>query len=310
MKRNFSFVFSGLFIVSIITALIGRAICIRDTKNYDELQPEFRGPDVIADVFCDEDEEMLYVCYNDASYVNVYNYSGEFLWAVSTPYLRNAYFELQDDKLIIYNSDTAYIYNSSDGSFIDHVSSDDMSLGYDSENEPADTVEEGEIYFKTYQVYHGQADGSLVTIVPRPWWYWCFHFGIDWMIGFSGGLGYGAVILFEKKKAHDLVRKKVVFSNPRTEFIFKYYRATAVAHLIFAALDVISGFFGGILVLGIFPVAIHFIISSVVLERMLDKLFLKSDEMKVFRYWKSAGMATFIIAFFSVIAAMIVASVS
>ena len=50
------------------------------------------------------------MCYNDANCVNVYTETGEFLWCVSTPYLRNSYFILQDDKLIICDGD-AYIYN-------------------------------------------------------------------------------------------------------------------------------------------------------------------------------------------------------
>ena len=97
----FDKVFSVLFAGAILVGLLTRLACIRDTKNCDQLQPELRFPDVIADVLHDEELGQIYVCYNDASYVNVYTEDGEFLWAVSIPNFRNVDFALLDGRLLV-----------------------------------------------------------------------------------------------------------------------------------------------------------------------------------------------------------------
>lgn len=42
--------FGILIAVSVLTALSGRAVCIRNTNNYDVLQPELFAPDEIRSV--------------------------------------------------------------------------------------------------------------------------------------------------------------------------------------------------------------------------------------------------------------------
>ena len=104
MKKTITIVYlicACIFIVGIIVGLFGRIICFHDNDNYEVLQEEFKGPDVIAEVFQHDVSKQIYVCYNDASYVNVYNLDGKFLWAISTPYLRNCNFVLTEDTLII-----------------------------------------------------------------------------------------------------------------------------------------------------------------------------------------------------------------
>ena len=118
-KRILFVVFVLIFFTGIAIGLIGRSICTRDNENYQTVQVELFAPDEIATVLHDEDLHQIYVCYNDASYVNVYSEEGRFLWAVSTPYLRNVYFELSNNQLIVYNSADAYIYDSSNGTFVE-----------------------------------------------------------------------------------------------------------------------------------------------------------------------------------------------
>ena len=101
----------ALFLCGIALGLLGRAFCTRSNDDYTSIQPESFVPDTIETVLYDEDLKQMYVCYNDANCVNVYTEKGEFLWCVATPYMRNSYFELQDDKLIICDGD-AYIYDS------------------------------------------------------------------------------------------------------------------------------------------------------------------------------------------------------
>lgn len=92
--------FIVLFMGGIALGLLGREFCTRSNDNYKEIQPESFVPDTIETVLRDDDLKQIYVCYNDANCVNVYTEDGDFLWCVATPYMRNSYFELQDNKLI------------------------------------------------------------------------------------------------------------------------------------------------------------------------------------------------------------------
>ena len=198
-------IFKGLFIVSIAICLIGRGLCVRYTQNYWDLQRELFAPDEISTVLYDDDQEQLYVCYSDSSYVNVYTGSGEFLWAVSTPILRNAYYELQEKRLMIYKSDeNVYIYNSSDGSFIECANVEDLTLEFNHETEKTIIHPKGEFYFDTYQVYKVHSDGTKEAVITRPWWYWCFNFKVFWCIAFPCGLVINIYEILEKKKDNKL----------------------------------------------------------------------------------------------------------
>lgn len=307
-------VFACLFSVGIAMAMIGRVFCIRDTQNYQELQPELFAPDEIATVLRDPEQKQIYVCYSHASYVDVYTESGKFLWAVSVPYLQNGVvdFALQEDRLIVYWYNEAYIYSSVDGSFIEYANAEDLTLEYDSEKQPADKVEEGEFYFDAFQVYRGQADGSLEAIVSRPWWYRCFHFGLDMSIAFLGAVGIGVTIFLRKKKEYDLVRGGVAFGERKTRVIYNYFRVASAVHTLYAILDIIFGFFGGILCIGIVPLAIHFIISNIIFSNMLRSMnasiFSSRKEIAVLEYWKTVEIGTFVAAFLSVIVAVSIAA--
>ncbi|MBP3387327.1 MAG: hypothetical protein J6L23_02220, partial [Clostridia bacterium] len=244
-------------------------------------------------------------------YVNVYSEEGRFLWAVSTPYLRNVYFELSNNQLIVYNFADAYIYDSSNGTFVEKKKSDDIDLSYDWENEYTDDFQNGEFYFDTYQVYKAQEDGSLTTVVARPWWYWVFNFGVCWCVSFVGAIGMGTIIFLEKRKEYRKTQKaihpskhSIAIENRKARFILKYFRITSIIHVVYAVLNIVFGILmDGILCIGILPLAIHFIISSIV----LDHIRLTKDEQTIIDYWEVFEISTFIIAFLSVIVAAMLA---
>ncbi len=314
-KRNLFVVFILIFCTGIAIGLIGRAICTRDTENYQELQAELFAPDEIATVLHDTELHQIYVCHNDASYVNVYSEEGRFLWAVSTPYLRNVYFELSNNQLIIYSSDDAYIYNSSDGTFVGKKNSDDIELNYDWEDEYTGEFQDGEFYFDTYQVYKALKDGSLTTVVARPWWYWVFNFGVCWSVSFVGAIGMGTIIFLEKRRDLKTLQQEkrtsrldTIIENRKVSFVIKYLRITSIVHVIYAILDVVAGIFlDGILCIGILPLAIHFIISSIIFSNMLDSIGLTESEQKIKDYWMVLEIGSFVIAFLSVVVAAMIA---
>lgn len=294
-----------LFVGGVSLGLFGRAICTRDNQNYAVLQPESFIPDVIETVLHDKELKQIYVCYNDANYVNVYSESGDFLWAVATPYIRNTCFELQDNKLIIYD-DNAYIYNSRNGEFLGIESVENSELNYDRENELTDEVKDGEFYFDSYQVYKADSNGTLNIVVSRPWWHWIFNFAVSMFISFVGALGIGVTVFIEKKRSYNAVRKKGNFENRKAKAILNYFRVTSIIQLVYAFLDVFLGFFGGLLCIGIIPIAIHFIVSNWILWNMINNTPVSREEKAVLDYWKFVEIITFIIALVSAIIVAIV----
>ena len=199
---------------SIALSLLGRAFCTRSNDNYKEIQPESFVPDMIEIVLHDEELGQLYVCYDDANCVNVYSESGEFLWAVATPYLRNSDFELVDDKLIIYDGD-AYIYNSETGEFLGLDNEENLELSYNWQNEPATQYKEGDFLFDAFQVYRVAADGTIEAIVSRPWWHNLFNYSLGLGIAFIGAAGIGISIFSEKMRDYKSVKNSVVFKNKK-----------------------------------------------------------------------------------------------
>lgn len=295
-----------LFMCSIALGLFGRAFCTRSNDDYKSIHPESFVPDTIATVLHDEELEQIYVCYNDANCVNVYTEDGAFLWCVSTPYMRNSYFELQDNKLIICGGD-AYIYDSQNGSFLGIENEENLDLDYSWEEEYADQFTEGSFYFDSFQVYRASADGTLEVIISRPWWHHIFDYSLCLGIAFLGAAGIGASIFWEKKKDYDTVKKTVVFKSRKAEKINKYFIVTTIVHAAYTALNVICALFTDWLIVGIIPLALHMIISSIILWNMKERLSCKSEEMQVIDFWGTAETCSFIIAFLSVIIASAIA---
>lgn len=202
-----------LFQAAIIVALLTRFVCCSRTENYQDIQPEFTGPDVIAAVLYREDLGQLYVCYNDASCVNVYTEDGTFLWAVSTPYLRTSEFTILDGKLIIHNYD-AYVYDAANGSFLELTNTDALHLP-DMEAAETEELQVGDFYYDAYQVYRLAANGDAETIVSRPWWYIFTNFVACWLVAAVCAIGLGVLLLYEKAAAWWIARRQAQFEKKK-----------------------------------------------------------------------------------------------
>ena len=301
-KKWLQVILAVVFQAVIVLALLTRVICIRDTKDYEQLQPELKAPDVIATVLHKPDLGQIYVCYNDASYVNVYTEDGTFLWAVSAPYLRNVYFTIRDEKLIIYNGD-AYVYDAADGSFLELSDVDTLGLSHDTEEETTGEFEAGTFYYDAYQVYRGTANGEVETIVSRPWWYILTNFVLCWCIAFACAMGFLALRFFDKISAWWSVRREVQFDCKKARVILAYLCTTSVLQILFAAAVIIAAIYHLDISIGLMAVGIHFIVSNWVIWNSLDRIDADKDQQKVLRFWKAFEFATFVAAFFSIIVA-------
>ncbi len=318
MKKNLLFsVFVILFISGISIGLLGRIICFRSNKNYQVLQPELFAPDPIETVLFDPDFGQIYVCYNDASYVNVYSENGTFLWAVSVPYLRNAYFILADNKLFVYRSGEAYLYDSKDGTFLDKNDPEALGLAYYDKNvERKEIAGSDNLSFDLFQVYRDAENGEKITIVARPWWYSVFLFEYNLLIAFIGAIGIGILLFRESVKKYRTILdqklrrgEKQTVTHPKARKILRYFKVITVIDLVYAVLNMLAGIWlNGILCVGLIPLALHFIVSSIVLENTLDSLWLPPKEAEILGFWKGCKFGSIAIAFLSEAVAVAIAS--
>ncbi len=301
-------IFIVMFISGILIGMLGRLLCINDNKNYEKTLPEINTVEEINTVLIPPDNNYIYVCYNDGSYVNVYNENGEFIWAVSVPYLRNSYFEIKDGHLVVYNGDEAYLYNKNNGNFIAKKSSEDLELAFVWENTGVNISDFkiGEVYFNTYNVFRITSDGTKDYIVKKPVWYNIFYFPYDWLFGFIGAVSILIMSLISitrqyiKSKSEKTSKKSRY--NKKVNIIITYSKITIALSLIFFVLNLISGaFWDGGLCIGIMPLAIHFIISNIIISIIRDRISVSRKEESTVGFWTTWNVASFILAFFSVI---------
>lgn len=302
MKKEITTVYlicTGIFIVGIILGLLGRLICVRNNDNYEALQEEFKGPDVIAEAFHHDVSKKIYVCYNDASYVNVYSSDGEFLWAVSTPYLRNCDFILTKDTLIISGKDS-YIYNCHTGEFIEKINTNDLDIK-ESKYDENDELVPGDLVYDTYNVYEYLGNNEYKKIVERPWWHWMFNFLIDWLISFGAVLVAGILFLIEKIIEYEKETKHQIVTDKKVKVIINYYKISSSIQMLYSIIGLLLGFIYKEVIIGLIPICLHFIISNIVLFNIQDSInnnhnviIAGKDKMS---FWKYINIATIVIAF-------------
>lgn len=300
MKKTITTVYlicAGIFIVGIILGLLGRLICVRNNDNYAVLQEEFKGPDVIAEVFQHDVSKQIYVCYNDASYVNVYNSNGEFLWAVSAPYLRNCDFILTKDTLIISGKDS-YIYNCHNGEFIEKINTNDFNMENSDEN---DELIPGDLVYDTYNVYEYLGNNEYKKIVERPWWHWMFNSLIDWLISFGAVLVAGILFLIEKIREYKKETKHQIVTDKKVKFIINYYKISSSIQMLYSIVGLLLGFIYKEVIIGLIPIGVHFIISNIILSNIQDSINNNHDVIvdgkDKMSFWQHINIATIVITF-------------
>ncbi|MGN1443590.1 MAG: hypothetical protein ACI4XE_07060 [Acutalibacteraceae bacterium] len=306
ITKGLDVVFSVLFVLCIGMCLFSSFLYTDNNADYMKIQPELRTPEPIECVLGDRKSSLIYVCYTEGSAVNVYDSeSGEFLWAVSVPYLRHTYFNLAADRLVIYGANEAYFYDCKTGAFLEKGESDAYGLPFDLEDttiqgEPVP----GEIYYDTYDVYKVNPDGSSTMIVCAPWWVDLFFVPIWWLFGFSAGLGKGALMLLEKVRQGVKAKKaaqgdfsgEYELTDKAAAFTVRFYQAESVVHILLAVMIAIfTGSAPKVTLLAV-PVAIVFILAQIVLVNLLDRRTLTVYEKKTVSMWKAVNWGTMISA--------------
>ena len=306
LKNIFYSISICLFISGIIIGLLGVILCIRDNNEYQSIQKEFKGPEVIESVFQHENNGQIYVCYNDASYVNVYTRNGDFLWAVSTPYLRNSNFMLTEDKLVIYNKE-AYIYNCHTGEFIEKINN---KFEQEDKTNDEEEIVPGDLVYNQYEVFEYLGNGEYKTIISRPMWYWIFNPLLDWLVSFIAAISAGFVFIIDRTKEYNKDIKQQEIVDKRVKFIIKYYKISSLIQITYSIIGFVVGIWYKEVIVGLIPICIHFIISNIILSNIQDRinddhenLILGKDKMN---YWKYINIATIILAFISSVVFLII----
>ncbi len=273
-----------LFVLGIGLSLAGRSWCENDTSDYRALQPELQAPDIIDTVLFAPGSRLMYVCYNDSACVNVYTEEGVFCWGVSAPWLRHTDFFLRNEKLYIYNHSRAYVYDSGNGAFLGETDPDTERLPTSQQNQcPPDLA------FDQWRVWREGAEGTKTLLVQRPWWHRIFHFLTGWCIAAVSALVMITVYTIDQKKAKDTATDAVVFDTRKERILCRYCQVTTWVHVICGVGAAVANFLlGPYAVLIIFPLGFHLMISSWIVDNMIDRLELTPQLAAVMNFWKTA----------------------
>lgn len=283
MKTTFKTIlyrlFIVIFIICAITSVVGNKLSTHDNRDFEELQKEFRGADTIDAVLHDGELGKIYVCYTTASYVNVYTEQGQFLWAVSIPYMRYGIFELSEGFLCIHSGEdkTVYKYSAKDGNFIGTEEIPDDSDFYDRIDEHIGVADKERFYHDDYSVYRVLPDKSGEIIVRGPGAYRIFDSVGLVFIGFFAAFGAGIIAFIDKRKDYIKAKKNIKeagigIRNKKLKFLLRYYQVTSTVHFIYTFVNIIAVALGfDYLIIGIFVLCAHFVLANLILGWAIEK---------------------------------------
>lgn len=283
MKRILNMILPVFFALSVLVGLLGRQIATKVTEDYRDLQPEFVGPDMIETVMYDAQLGQVYVCYSDANHVNVYSGSGEFRWAVGTPYIRGNQFCLKDGMLVCYGDGEGYCFDAAEGTYLKTADEDTMELPYDSD--ATDRYR-----WDSFRVY--DAEGKV--LVDRPAWYWVFDFMLTWYIAAVCGLGMGLLQFLDRIGEAQTVSRETKLTDRRA----RRYRGASVVmiavHLLYGVALQFHELLPPWLILGVFPVTVHFIVAGWTWLDRPDRWDIPEAEYTITRFWRAANIASLV----------------
>ena len=293
-------VFLIFFFFGIIYSLVCVKLQIHDNYYYDKIQPEIDTLCEIDTVKINTENRLLYVCYDIATCVNVYDFNGNFKWAVSLPHYENSrgptYFYLDDDRFIIDRSGDAYIYNAINGEFIEKTYIERLGIvdwrdTYDIYHvEDFEKANANGFSFDIYNVFSNEQ-----YIVRKPTYYilanelWGILFAIIGATGLFLTFVFSTIKKLKKSPfdKNNIGKKAKIFS-----FYFKAFSAISVFFTVLSiSFSLLSEFS---LALGIMPLA-ALLILSLILDDLIEKKF-NDDERKLCGIWRHYSILAFFVA--------------
>ena len=294
-------VFLVLFFVGIIYSLLCVKLQIHNNYYYDRIQPEIDTLCEIDTVKINTEKQLIYVCYDRATCVNVYDFNGNFKWAVSLPYYENSrgptYFYLDDNRLIIDRNADAYIYNAISGEFIEKSYIEKLGIvdwrdTYDTYHiEDFEKANDNGFSFDYYNVFK-----SKQYIVQKPAYYLLANEALGILFAFIGATGLFLTFIFSAIKKF----KKIPFDKnnirKKAKILSVYFKVFSALSLFYTIFNVFLSLLLEIsLSLGIMPLAALLIIS-LVFDDLIEKKF-NDDERKLCGIWRHYSIIAFFVAF-------------
>lgn len=299
MKKTLQRILAVCFCLPIAFSLTMPLLFPADGSDYDTLQPEYTGIQTISRVFFEDGR--LYVCYSGFGCVNAYDADGGFLWAVNAPIDRWADYTLADGRLIIWDWD-AYVFHSSDGTFLEK--SDAQTLGLLSEEDEEEPPRlSGGYRYNAYEVFRQLPDGRELTIVDRPGWFYLTNFGLCWLISFSCGIGWFAVEYADKLRDFLRLERGLRPGTRKGRICVAYLKGKCAVQLLFAAADVLLALRGVDISIWSMAVVGHFIVSNGIIWNVLPTLEEGEEQRRLISFWKASDVVTLFAGILSILVA-------
>lgn len=294
-------VFLILFFSGIIYSLLCVKLQIHDNPYYDRIQPEIDTLCEIDTVKINTEKQLLYVCYDWATCVNVYDFNGNFKWAVSLPHYENSrgatYFYLDGDRFIIDRSADAYIYNAISGEFIEKSYIEKLGIvnwrdTYDTYHiEDFAKLNSNGFSFDSYNVFNSEQ-----YIVQKPAYYILANEAWGILFAFAGAAGLFVTFVFGVIKKF----KKAPFDKnnigKKAKILSVYFKVFFALSLFYTIFNIAFSLLSEIpLSLGIMPLA-AILIFSLIFDDLIEKKF-NNDERKLCGIWRLYSILAFFVAF-------------
>lgn len=315
MKTVTIICFVMLFVGVLYSLLCGKSY-YNNNEYYDLKMSEIDTYCTIDTVKTDFVNKIVYVCYDEATCVNVYDFEGNFLWAISTPreeYSRGVtYFYLENEKLIIDRDGDVYIYNAVTGNFIEktYVEKFDIQSWRDTYDiyhaEDLKKLNQAGFDFDLYNLYTIDENGEPADfIVQKPSWYILTNDTWGYIIASIGAIGIFLIsVLGTLKRLRKLpldngeIRKSAKILSVYLKMLFAVLLAFSIVDIFLALFSI------GNISIAIFPIAFVFVLSLII-QDILTKKF-NENEKRLCGIWRNFCLIAFFVTIICVIIALFI----
>ena len=304
--------------VMFFTGILYSGICgksyFHNNEYYDLKLPEINTYCPIDTVKTDAENEIMLVCYDEATCVNAYNFEGNFLWAISIPreeYSRGVtYFYLDNDRLIIERDADVYIYDAVSGDFIEKTYIE--KLGIQSWRDTYEIYHTDDLKklndvlfdFDWYNIYKIDDNGNPTDyVLQKPDWYILTNDNWGFGITLIGAIGIFLISVFGALKGlkkipvdERKIGKTARIVSVYLKILFSFLIAFSIVDIFLALLSIAN------IAIAIFPVAFVFMLSLIIVDILIKRF--NDDEKRLCGIWRNYCVFTFFITILSVIIAM------
>ena len=298
----------------IIYSIVCSNLHYHNNEYYDLKLPEINTYCPIDTVKTDLENRILYVCYDEATCANAYDFDGNFLWAISVPrenYSKGVtYFYLDNERLIIERDSDVYIYDVPTGDFIEKNYIEKLGIEgwrdtYDIyHTEDLNKLKKAGFAFNAYNVFAIDNNGNPTDyIVEKPDWYIITNDNWGFAIALIGAIGIFLISVFGNLKRlkklpidDNAVGKKARITATYLKILFSFLVAFSISDIFLSLFRIAN------ISIAIFPIALVFVLSIIAVDILLKRF--NENEKKLCGIWRGVCLLTFFLTILSVCIAL------